>query len=72
MDKPKEKVSWTLDAFVISAVKEDAKRRTETSGVKVSDSAAANAMLTAYIASRQSVQEDQTSEGGNQQNGNQN
>jgi hypothetical protein len=53
MDEPKGKVNWTLDQFVIRAVREDADRRTAVSGVKVSESAAANAMLTEYIASRQ-------------------
>lgn len=57
VDEPKGRVNWTLDQVVIRAVREEVKRRSAVSGVTISESAAANAMLTEFIVSRQAMKE---------------
>lgn len=43
--KNKTKVNWTIDPEVVEAVREKAEKLTVKTGVKFSESAAANAML---------------------------
>ena len=44
-DKVKEKVSWTIDPLIIIAVRKKALELAEETGLRVSESAAANFLL---------------------------
>jgi hypothetical protein len=45
MSERKEQVSWTLDAQAIEIVKKKARQLADETGLKVSDSAAANTII---------------------------
>lgn len=49
MQEKKGKVNWTLDAEVIQAIKQKAQKMSQETGVKISESAAANLLLKAQI-----------------------